>query len=90
MNFEQSLTKQLEESIKSQKEKGFPKFKNRIARILQAEYHLDFNESMEVVYSEEIQKKIDSDMEWAQHMGAEFWASEIYANYIKNQASLYN
>ena len=90
MKHEQFLIKQFDESIKSQKEKGFPKFKNRIARVLQVEYNLGFNEAMEFVYSEEIQEKIDRDIEWAQHMGSEFWANEIFENYIRNKGELYN
>ncbi|MBM7605363.1 hypothetical protein JOC75_003386 [Metabacillus crassostreae] len=87
MKSDQFLIKQFEESIKSQKDKGSPKLKNRIARVLQVEYHLGFNEAMELVYSEEIQEKIDNDIEWAQHMGSEFWANEIYENNIINKAN---
>ncbi|WP_226670525.1 hypothetical protein [Metabacillus litoralis] len=87
MKHEQFLIKQFEESMKFQREKRFPKFQNRIARVLQLKYHLGFNEAMEFVYSREVQEKIYRDIEWAQHMGSEFWANEIYENYIRDKAN---
>lgn len=82
LNIEQAITQHLEDSLNLQKELGYPKFKKRIARILQAEYGLDFEQSMQLVYSREIEEKINSDIEWAQHMGSEFWAKEIYDNFF--------
>ncbi|WHY34221.1 hypothetical protein QNH44_24990 [Cytobacillus firmus] len=82
IKIEHSITKHLEEGLKLQEELGYPKFKKRIARTLQAEYGLDFEQSMHLVYSQEIEEKINSDIEWAQHMGSEFWAKEIYNNFL--------
>lgn len=82
MKIEHSITKHLDENLKLQEKLGYPKFKERIARVLQVEYDLNFERAMELVYSKEIEEKINNDIEWAQHMGSEFWAKEIYDNFL--------
>lgn len=78
-----SLTQQqVEQFLQNQREKGFPNFKNRIAQVLVDEYPLSVAEARDYVFHPEISKRIESDIEWAQHMGAHYWAKFIYEHYI--------
>ncbi|OJD42822.1 hypothetical protein BAU23_20710 [Bacillus nitratireducens] len=80
--------KRLISDIKEQEKQGFPRFKRRIARVLEEEYGVSSSEAIHVVYLPEVQEKIDSDIEWAQHMGSEFWAQEIFYKYEQDLKSI--
>lgn len=78
-----SLTQQqVEQFLQNQRETGFPNFKNRIAQVLVDEYSMSVSEARDYVFHPEISKRIEDDIEWAQHMGARYWAEFIYENYV--------
>lgn len=78
-----SLTQQqVEQFLQHQKEKGFPNFKNRIVKFLVDEYSASISEAREYVFHPEISGRIEQDIEWAQHMGARYWAELIFENYF--------
>ncbi|MGG2197855.1 hypothetical protein [Paenibacillus validus] len=78
-----SLTqRQVEQLLQTQKEKGYPNFKNRIVNFLVDEYEVSISEARDYVFHPEITDRIEKDIEWAQHMGAQYWAELIYENYF--------
>ncbi|MCP1148045.1 MULTISPECIES: hypothetical protein [Bacillus] len=56
---------------------GFPLFKKLIVDDLVSDYGFNKYEATEIVFSDKVSSKIDSDIEWAQHMGTEYWAKQI-------------
>lgn len=88
MNFREKDS--LEYKMELQKALGYPRFKKRIARKLEENYNIEFEKALEMVKSEAIAPKIDIDIEWSQHMGADFWATEIYENFINKGQYVYN
>lgn len=88
MNFREQNS--LEYKMELEKKHGYPKFKKRIARKLEKNYNIEFEIALEIIKSEEVEPKIDIDIEWSQHMGADFWATEIYENFINKGHIVYN
>lgn len=56
-----------------------------IVRCLMEQHNLEENQSTSIVYSPFIQEKLDADINWAQHMGASYWADEIAAHCFGEQ-----
>lgn len=76
----------LKQRMNQQQKLGYPRFKNRIVRKLVENYDVSIEKATSLVSSPKVSDKIDIDIEWAQHMGADFWATEIFENFItKNQ-----
>lgn len=66
-----------EKQLEEQKRLGFPKFKQAIAKALYEHHGINMDIAKEAVYRPDVQARIDRDMVWSQHMGAEYWAEEI-------------
>lgn len=74
--------RQVEQWLQAQKEQGYPNFKNRIVKILVDEYSVPAAEATKYVFHPEVSDQIEGDIEWAQHMGAQYWAELIHENYF--------
>jgi hypothetical protein len=75
--------RQVDQLLLEQKEKGYPSFKNRIVRILESEYSVSNSDAVNYVFHPEISDRINKDIEWAQHMGARYWADLIFENFLE-------
>ena len=62
---------------------GYPRFKESIVSNLVKVHKVDEETARKYVFSSQVQERIHSDMEWAQHMGSQFWAEEIAEYYMK-------
>lgn len=76
--------KQVDQLLIDQQNKGYPNFKNRIVHTLINEYSISFADAAYYAYHPEVSDKINDDIEWAQHMGARYWAELIFDHYVKN------
>lgn len=72
---------QLRNKLNYEHEHGYPSFRREIAKVLQDKYNVDFSKAKEIVWNPIIGNKITEDIEWAQHMGPNFWAKYIYEEY---------
>lgn len=59
-------------------------FKYEILDNLKYQYEFSDDLAKQLVMSEEVSSKIDDDIVWAQHQGAEFWAKKINDAFTKN------
>jgi hypothetical protein len=75
--------RQVDKLLLEQKEKGYPSFKKRIVRILESEYSVSNSDAVNYVFHPEISERINMDIEWAQHMGARYWADLIFENFLE-------
>jgi hypothetical protein len=62
---------------------GYPRFKARIVSFMVQAYNVNEETAKEHVFSSEVQDRIHSDIDWAQHMGPRFWAKEIVEYYVR-------
>jgi uncharacterized protein YehS (DUF1456 family) len=81
---------QLRSKLQKEKDQGYPNFKKRIAEILESHYGVKFNQALQLTHLPEVEDKINNDIIWAQHMGAAFWAGEIYENFADKEMLIYN
>lgn len=79
-----SQTEHLKTILEKEKRNGHMTFRTNIAEALHDEYEVPLKLAMKYVNKKEVQDRIQKDMAWAQHMGADFWATEIYEIYIEN------
>ncbi|MFB7304075.1 hypothetical protein [Heyndrickxia sporothermodurans] len=67
----------MEAELKYEEQNGYPTFKEDIVKELAESFDFPLSDAFKVVFSDAVQKKIDRDIEWSQHMGTTFWAEEI-------------
>lgn len=72
--------KKLEGIIKEQRILGHPEFKHEIVKILTFKFNVELEVAKNTVFNSKVEKLIDEDMDWSQHMGPNFWAKKIIVN----------
>lgn len=72
--------KEIKAKLDEQQHLGHPNFKNKIVEMLVDVFNVEQEMAKKTVFHSEIEKQIDSDMIWAQHMGPNFWAKMIMEN----------
>lgn len=80
-NTNKMTKKDLLDYLEAEKSLGYPSFKNAIIKCLINDYKISDNDAINLVYHPNIKKLIDEDINWAQHMGVEFWAKYLYNNF---------
>ncbi len=63
--------------LEEQKKLGYPNFKNKIVSSLVEEYGFEEKLAKNLVFHSIVTKRIEEDIIWSQHMGAEFWAEVV-------------
>lgn len=79
----------LREALNRSDEECLQEFMGEIAEKMAKKYPVSFDSALEYVKMQEVQKRIEKDMEWSEHMGPYFWANEIYELYIANDRISY-
>lgn len=77
-----------EEKMAAEQEFGYPLFKLEIANSLENKYGLDKEEAKQYAFDEEVNRWIMNDIDWAQHMGSEYWADVIQKNLFHHSKRL--
>lgn len=72
---------QLMSILKFERENEYPSFRKEITQILHEEYNLDIQKAESIVWDDFISQKILEDIDWAQHMGPNYWAKFIFKHY---------
>lgn len=70
--------KQFEKKIQEEIQNGYPSFKKGIAQDLVAIYKVDPKTAETYAFSSEINERIFRDLQWAEHMGTDYWAELIF------------
>lgn len=65
-------------TLKHESVLGYPAFRNEIISILHAKYDLDLQWASVIVWGDWIGDKLMEDVEWARHMGLDYWATFIF------------
>lgn len=63
--------------MKEQEIYEYPNFKKQIINELVEKYSFREQTAKRILLISDIKQSIDDDIEWAQHMGPEYWAKEI-------------
>lgn len=74
----------IEHKLMQQKLRGYPNFKNAIAKELVNTYNIAPELATKYAFSDEIDEQIMDDIAWAQHMGTEYWAEVIADEFLSN------
>lgn len=72
---------QLMSYLNDQKANGYPNFRNAIANVLHKEHQIDLTTAKDLVWGKLISSELSDDIEWAQHMGPNYWANFILENH---------
>jgi hypothetical protein len=82
MTSKKRMTKEeLLNRLKFEQENGYPSFREEIIRLLNETYNIESISAEKLVWSKPISNKIMEDIEWAQHMGPNYWAKYIIEEY---------
>lgn len=71
---------QVQAMLEEEKRKGYPTFRKAIARVLREEYSYSDGAAKDLVKREVFTRYLLRDINWAQHMGPEYWAKFIDEN----------
>jgi hypothetical protein len=72
----------VEENIREQQKLGHPRFKNAIALELSSKFNIELSISQDILFSTHVHNILTDDINWAQHMGVDYWATRIFETVI--------